>query len=190
MTTIAINYVLSKNLTKEILERILSGCCSDKFEILLNFFDFSIDKKNKELINELSKKYSSIKISIYDQDYENLKDANNMILKDCIRFAESTAMCILNDQFIINNIILDNIDFDILREEFNGFIYCDYTINDIRCFLTSHIAGISIGMPTMFLSTEKVLKHLSEDNIFSYLFSSYAGIHIPEVLFSVYPNEI
>jgi len=63
MPNILINYSIVKNDTKEHIENIIQGCSSKKNKIILNIYDFSLNKKVKDIVQKIQKD-DNIKITV------------------------------------------------------------------------------------------------------------------------------
>lgn len=171
MKKLSINYVTKNNLTKNQLNKIVEGSKSKKYNIDLVIHDFSLEKKNKDLINDT--------IKIQEHDYEDFTDHESIILDSFSSYVDSHFVSIVKE-----NVVLDNID-KMCFEKFPdtdliGMIYGDYTLNGVKCFLRSHYSQLKMGLPLAFWSTKRLIENISKENKLAILFSNYICIHIPE----------
>lgn len=187
MNSIAINYIIENPCDKQSVNKILDNCSSDKLKTYLNLFDFTLEKNLKSVLKDF-KNNNNRTINIFEENYEEKANANEIILNNSLQFADTTAMIILNDNTLFNKDCLHEIDFEMLNNINTGFLYSDYIINNVRCFLLSHASGVSVGLPVIFWSTHKLIKHMSKD-VFKTILSTYGGIHIPAPLFIINHDE-
>jgi hypothetical protein len=187
MNSIIINYVLDSPYNHNSIEKLLQYCHSDNITIYLNFYDFTIDKKLSSILQDFKIGDNTI-VKIFENDYEEKSNINDIILSNLIQFSDSQLMTILHDDTIINQHAIDRINFEIFNDINIGFLYSDYIINNIRCFLLSHMSGIHMNIPIIFWSMPKIIKHMSQD-VFTTITSGYAGFHIPEPLFTIKSYE-
>lgn len=181
MKNISINYITKRNLQKDHIEKISNGCNSKKYKVDITLHDFSLSKKNKELINDKD-------IQIAEYDYEDFENAETNILKNIVQFVDSAFVAIVNDNVLINNI--DRINFEeISKIDFLGLVYSDYSLNGTRCFLRSHRPDIKIGLPLSFWCADKLIKHVSQEEKLAEIYSRYIGFHVPENICSIESNE-
>lgn len=173
MKSISINYIIHKITDKESIDKIVEGCKSKKYKVEINLYDFSLG-------NQLQN-YSNENVSIVQENYEDFEKAQSIILSKMINYIDSSIMCIAKESVVLKN--LDSIDFNVIESnELNGLIYTDYSIDGIRCFLRSHYPNSNIGVPLAFWNTEKIIKHIGQENILGLIFNTCIGIHIPEDL--------
>jgi len=187
MNSIVVNYVLENPITSDNIRSIIDGCISKKYKIHLNFYDFRLNKNLQSIIDDIKVDKNTV-IKIFEKDYEDKKDGTDIIINHCLQFSDSLSMIIFNSYSIINKGALDQIDFSLFTNKNLGFLYTDYTINKIRCYLLSHIGGINMNVPIIFWSMPKVIEHLSQDTLKN-IASKSAGIHIPESFFSINNHE-
>ena len=188
MSNIAINYIILKHTDSKYLSGIINGCTSNIHKIHLQLNDFSLEKKTSEQIKDMAN--DKLQIETFEYDYEDSNNATEIVLKHFTSYCSHDILSIVYDNLTFYPGLIDNIDFNqLMKNEMNGFIYGDYDIGRIKCYLRSHAAGLKLNIPFAFWSIEKILKHLSEENILEYMFSSYMGIHIPQSLCTVLPNE-
>jgi hypothetical protein len=189
MNIISINYIVQKDIDEKRLSMILNGLTSNKYKILLNIYDFSLSKRVTDLVSNLKLDPEKIKLLVIPGDYEEREQAHNIITRNFMQYVDSICMTVLHDNLVINNNALDYIDFNILKEETVGFIYPDYNIKKVRCFLRSHSIRTQINTPVIFWSVDKVLRHMAEKDILNKIYGSYSGVHIPNSLCTAYPDE-
>lgn len=194
MNNIVVNYKISKDINKNVLSAIIDGCASKKYKVFLNIYDFSLSKNAETQIEEYLKESDlsfkiteNLKIKIVHKDYEEFSEADNIILGGIIKHGDSLAFVLLPENIALKNI--DTIQFEALKEDNIGFIYPDYSINDIRCYLRSRSFNVNISIPAIFWSTSKLVMHLPEKDKLSIVSNKYAGIHVPEDLCTVYTDE-
>lgn len=184
MKNIAINYIVHNNINAEKFNAIVKPITENKkYKTKLNVYDFSL---KKELHDYDLSKYQDIEYSWTECDYEDVKEANSIVLKNFINFADSICTSIVYDNLIFNNNSIDEIDVSLFENDYIGFIYSDYIVDNKRFFLKSHSSNSQINTPMVFWSTEKLLKHISENNILQLIYGSYVGIHIPKPLCTVH----
>jgi hypothetical protein len=185
MKSILINYSIVREIDKEKIYEILNGCKSDKYKVYLNFYDFSLTKKIQHYVNDISD--DKIKISVYERDYEDSKKFIQMITDDIIKYSDSIAYTALNDSVVLNDNCLDSIEFEVFKNGAYGFLYFDYSINGIRCFVKSRLEKLTI--PVIFFSLEYTIKNISSDNVIETLLKNSIGLHIPKSLCIIYPDN-
>jgi hypothetical protein len=185
MKSIVINYSIVREVDKEKIHEILNGCKSNKYKVYLNLYDFSLTKKIKNYVDDISD--DSIKISVYERDYEDSEKFVQMITDDIIKYSNSIAYAALNDSIVLNDNSLDSIDFDIFKNDIYGFLYFDYSINGIRCFVKSRME--KLVMPVIFFSLGATIKNISSDNVIETLLKNTIGLHIPKSLCIIYPDN-
>lgn len=189
MNIVSINYIVQNGMDDQKLAKIISGLSSSKYKVLLNLYDFSLSKNMKDMVSNLKIDEEKIKIIVIDSDYEELENANKIIVKNFMQYVDSISIAILHDNLILHKDALDRIEFARMKEENIGFTYPDYNIKDVRCYLRSHASNVQISTPAVFWSTDKILRHIAEQDILSTVYNSYIGVHIPESLCTAYPNE-
>jgi len=183
MKNIAINYIIHNYVDCDKFDNIVKPISeSKKYKITLNVYDFSLKKQSHDYNLE---NYHNVQYSLTECDYEDIKEANKIVAKDFIRFADSVCTCIVYDSLVFNSNAIDEIDVSLFENNYIGFIYSDYVVDNKRFFLKSHSANSQINTPMVFWSTEKILKHLSEEDIFQSIYGSYVGVHIPKPLCTV-----
>lgn len=188
MSNIVINYIILKHIDDESLSRIINGCISNTHNMHLQFNDFSLEKTISNQIKNINN--DKIKIETFEYDYEDSSNATEIVLKNFTSYCSYDILSIVYDNLKFYPESISGIDFkQLLENETYGFIYGDYDIGNIKCYLHSHAAGLKLNLPFAFWSIKQMLKHLSEENILEYMFSSYMGIHIPQSLCTVLPNE-
>lgn len=186
MSSISINYLVLSDIEEENIKNIIDSCDFDNHSISLVFNDFSLNKKTKAIVEKLN---IGADIRVNDYDYEDSKNSMNIVVKNFASYAASDFVTIVHQDLLFNKISVSKIDFDILNEENIGFIYGDYSINNVRCYLRSHAAHVKLSIPFVFWSTKKIVQHVSQENLLDYLFSKYTGIHIPHDLCTVSPDD-
>ena len=188
MNSILINYKIVKSIDEERLKALVLGCISKNYNVILNIYDFSLTKNIQKYITglDLEKK---IKISVIEKDYEDAENADKIILQNLIPFANTIATAILPEGIILNNLSLDQIDFDKFKNEIIGFLYFDYTLENIKCFMKSRSNGLQISIPAIFWSTKKLLANISNENLLQNIASNSASIHLAKNLCTIYANE-
>lgn len=181
MTSISINYIIQEDIDEEYFNKILNGCKSDKYDLSITFHDFSLQNKIKEYNKDSN-------IIVVSENYEDREDSQDIVLKNFTRYADSKMMTLVNDNVIFHNI--DAIDFNIINDNpLIGFIYTDYNINGIRCFLKSHSPVSNfIAMPICFWRTSKLIENIS-DNTLATIYGGSLGIHIPKDICTIHKNE-
>lgn len=186
MNNIVVNYKISKNIDATAFKRIIDGCSSEKYKVFLNIYDFSLSKNAKEVINTKAEN-KNLKIKIIDKDYEEVQNADNIILSGLIQHGNSLAFAILSENITLKD--LDRLDLEVLKNDINGFLYFDYSVDNTRCYLRSRSMNVNIGIPVIFWSTQKLIRYLPEKEKLSIVANKYAGIHIPENLCTVHTDE-
>lgn len=191
MQNIVINYKILGDIDYKLLSSIINGCVSKKYEVFLNLYDFSLSKRIKKQLDEikfsLSENYP--KIEIYARDYEEREDADKIILQNLIQHGDSIAFVTIAENVVLQCYSLDKLDLEWLKEESSGFIYTDYHINDIRCFMRSRAMNVSLNIPVVFWSTSKLVRHFTDQDKLQIVGNNYASIHIPKSLCTIYQYE-
>lgn len=185
MKSIVINYSIVREVDKEKIDEIINGCKSEEYKVYLNFYDFSLTKKIKHYVDCIDNE--KIKTSVYQKDYEDSEKFVQMITDDIIKYSDSIAYTALNDSIILLENSLDSIDFEIFKNDIYGFLYFDYSINGIRCFVKSRLEKLT--MPAVFFSLGATIKKISSDNVIETLLKNTIGLHIPKSLCIVYPDN-
>lgn len=189
MQNIVINYKITKKTNDlDILETIIRRCQSDKYRVFLNIYDFSLNKQNPLLKIDSAKTSSSI-ISYHEKCYEDLNNADNIVLQNLIQHGDSLGYMLLPNNIILSESFFDLIDFQWLSHEGNGLIYFDYHINRIRCYTRSRAVNIPINTPAALWSTSKLIRHIHEKEKLQIVGNNYASLHIPHSLCTIYPYE-
>jgi len=186
MNSILINYSLSKDINKNRLQTLLNGCQSDKYKVFLNIYDFSISKNVKEKLDQVNIP-KNIKISVENSDYENLENYIEIVSKTILQYSDSVSYCRLNETISLEPKSIDEIDFSVFDDGNYGFLYFDYDINSIRCFIKSY--GHNGSVPAIFFSAKKTLEKLSNGKPITSILSESIGLHIPERLCTIYSND-
>ena len=187
MSNIAINYILLNSKDKDILQKMIDSCRSEKHNVSLVLNDFSLDKKIEDTVKEID--HYDVRVSVINYDYEDSKNSMEIITKNFAPYAGSDVVAVVYENLIFHSKILDEVDFDTIADGFNVFIYGDYHIDDIRFFLRSHGSGIQLNIPFVFWSVKKLIENMSKDKILEYVFNNYAGIHIAQSMCTIYTNE-
>jgi hypothetical protein len=133
--------------------------------------------------------YVNTSIKYIPEFYESIPNADNIVLSNLIRHGDSTAFCILPENVTLFRNALDEIDFSWLNEDLNGFIYCDFHLNNIRCYVRSRAMGTQLNLPIVFWSTDKLVRHLGEENKLNIVGNNYASLHIPKSVCTVFQDE-
>jgi hypothetical protein len=187
MSNISINYILLNSKDKDILQKMIDACRSDRHNVNLVFNDFSLDKKIEDNIKEID--HYDVNVSVINYDYEDSKNSMEIITKNFASYVDSDTVAIVYENLIFRSKILDEVDFEIITEGFNGFMYGDYHIDDIRFFLRSHSSGIQLNIPFVFWSVKKLIENMSKEKILEYIFNNFSGIHIAQSMCTIYTNE-
>lgn len=182
MNSIVVNYRIAGDISKDRFREIIDGCYSTKYKVILNLYDFSISK-----IAESYHLSNNPNISYIKRDFEEIENSEQIMLDNLIKYGDALAFCILSENNVLNN--LDSIDFEWLQNPTNGFIYFDYNINSIRCFLRSKGPNIQLNVPVLFWSISKLIDHISDKDKFNIITNNYAGLHIAKNLCTVYQND-
>lgn len=186
MNSIVINYKITNTLSPDNLEDIINGCRNIKnYKIILNLYDFSLRKNDISNIKDTD----NLKVYWIKKDYEELNNANDIILSEMIKYSDSVFVTILSNEIIINPEIFDTICFDSYCNKNIGFLYFDYTVSNNRCFLRSQASGLNIGIPVLFWSTKTLINYLSKDDILESVHKNSIGVHIPKNLCTININE-
>ena len=187
MNSIVINYKILKNIDISKLQTIIDGCISNKYKVFLNLYDFSLSKNLEKYLQSLNP--LNIDISVINHDYEDFSNADNIILNNIIKYGDGTAFAIFPDNLVLDKNCIDQFNFDILKDEINGLIYFDYTINNIRCFLRSRVMNIKINVPVVFWSIPKLIKFISEQDKLNIISTNFAAIHIPNSICKIFTDD-
>lgn len=184
MSNILINYSILNNSTKENIEKIINGCYSKQHKITLNLYDFSLKKNVKKLITEITND-EYIKINVINKDFEDSNKFLEIILDSIIQYGDCIVFTAINDNCILKKDAIDSIDYKRFEEKIHGFTYFDYNVNNIRCYLKSVAANISI--PIIFFSTQVIIDNLSEGkNTISHVLKNSISHHISKNLCDIY----
>lgn len=190
MNSIIVNYKISKNIDENKIRNIINGCISKKYKTYINIYDFSLSKTIESYINNLiDLDLSNADISIFNHDYEDFSNADNIILNNLIKHGDSIAFGIFPENLILDQNSIDQLDLDILTDEINGLIYFDYTINNIRCFLRSRVMNIKINVPAVFWSVSKLIRFISDQDKLNIISTNFAAIHIPNSLCKIFTDD-
>ena len=187
MKSIVLNYRIASDISEDRFGEILTGCYSSKYNVILNIYDFSITKNIESYLKRVLE--TPIKISYIKRDFEEIENSEEIITENLIRYGDSLALCILPETNVLSNDCIDNIDFEWMDDPINGFIYFDYTVNGIRCFLRSKGPNIQLNVPVLFWSMSKLIKHISDKDKFGIITNNYTGIHIARNLCTVYQDD-
>lgn len=182
---ILVNLSITNDITESIAKEIIEGCRSLKHKVYLNIYDFSLNKIAKKYTEE--NQNENLKISVQERDYEESNEYVKIAIQDIIKYADCQSACFLNDSVSLLPQSIDRVNFDIFKDENCGFIYFDYTIGNIRCFLRS--SGNNGAVPFIFFSMKKIIENLSKEEPIQDIFSNTISLHIPESLGKVYPND-
>jgi hypothetical protein len=186
MQNIVINYKILNDIDDNLLLSIVNGCNSKKYKVFLNLYDFSLSKR---IESQLSQIKSLIEIEILTRDYEERENADNIVLQNLIQHGDSIAFASISDNVVLNPYSIDELGLEWLKEESSGFIYTDYNINDIKCFMRSRAMNVSLNIPVVFWSTSKLVKHFTDQDKLQIVGNNYASIHIPKSLCTIYQYE-
>lgn len=186
MSSISINYIILNDAEEGSIQNIIDTCRFDNHSTSLVFNDFSLTKKTKDIVDRLN---TDSNIVVNNYDYEDSEDSMTVVVKNFASYASSDIVTIVHADLVFNRKSISEIDFNILNEENIGFIYGDYSINHLRCYLRSHAAHVKLSIPFVFWSTNKIIQHVSQESLLDYLFSKYMGVHIPHDLCTVSPDD-
>lgn len=189
MNNIVINYKITRSISESKLQDIINGCLSKKYKVFLNLYDFSLSKSIESYVKNLNIDLSNIDLSILNSDYEDLSNADNIVLNNLIRHGDSIAFGIFQENLVFNSNAIDQFNFELLKEESNGLVYFDYTINNIRCFLRSRIMNLKMNVPAVFWSTSKLIRFISEKDKLNIVANNFAAIHIPNSLCKISTDD-
>ena len=184
MKSIVVNYRITGDISEDRFYEIIDGCYSTKYKVILNLYDFSI--------NKLAESYNlsnNPNVSYIKRDFEEIDNSEQIMLDNLIRYGDSLALCILPENNVLVKGCIDSIDFEWMDDPSNGFIYFDYTINGIRCFLRSKGPNIQLNVPVLFWSMSKLIRHITDKDKFAIITNNYVGIHIAKNLCTVYQND-
>lgn len=187
MKSIVLNYRIANDISEDRFNEILTGCYSLNYNVLLNIYDFSICKKAESYLKKIQDE--TMRISYIKKDFEELDNSEQIITDGLIKYGDSLALCILSENNVLSKGCIDSIDFEGMNNPTNGFIYFDYTINNIRCFLRSKGSGMQFSVPVIFWSMSKLIKYISNKNKFDIITSNYTGIHVAKNLCTVYQDD-
>lgn len=187
MKSIVLNYRITGDISRDRFNQILAGCYSSKYNVILNIYDFSISKNIESYIKSIEE--TTIKVSYIKRDFEEIENSEQIITENLIKYADSLALCILPEINVLTEDCIDSIDFEWMNDPINGFIYFDYSVNGIRCFLRSKGPNIQLNVPVLFWSMSKLIKHISDKDKFGIITNNYTGIHIARNLCTVYQDD-
>ena len=187
MKPIVVNYSIAKEIDVERLQEIANGCQSSNHTVRLNLYDFSISKKILSQIESV-KAPENVKISAINKDYEELSDYVKIAIQDLIKHMDAQSNCFLNESVVLVPNAVDDIDFNLFNTDENyGFLYFDYEIEGLRCFIKS--TGNKGAIPAIFFSTKKTMENISKEDPIKSIFTSTISLHIPKSLCKVYANN-
>ena len=198
MKSIVLNYRITGDISRDRFNQILAGCYSSKYNVILNIYDFSISKNIENYMTGaqtgslplLAKRdEENSKISYIKRDFEEIENSEQIITENLIKYADSLALCILPEINVLTEDCIDSIDFEWMNDPINGFIYFDYSVNGIRCFLRSKGPNIQLNVPVLFWSMSKLINHISDKDKFGIITNNYTGIHIARNLCTVYQDD-
>jgi hypothetical protein len=175
MSNIVINYVIDKDIDDDQVKSMFNNIYLKNHNLEIYVYDFSIDKKLKQILDSLV--INNLKLTEYP--YEQHDEADDIIIDNMKNSSNFVAFTNLKNNIVINNETIDSIDFDILQDDQFGFLYLDYYIGNIRCYMQSNKPGSKINTPIIFWSTEKAIKTKGK-NVYNTLYRSYMGIHAPK----------
>lgn len=177
MSNIVINYIIDQEIDADKINAILSSINIEQHNTEINVYDFSIDKKWKSIIDDSP----SLKINVQEHPYEQRDESSSMILESVKGKSEITAFANLKNNVMLNSNVIDSVDFDTLNNDDIGFLYFDYKIGNIRCYLQSNKPGSKTNTPIMFWSAKKSTEDHTSDNAYNHIYKKYMGLHIPKI---------
>jgi hypothetical protein len=167
-----------------VVKKIVDNSFSKKHNVFLNLYDFSVSKNIQKIIE---KNFSDQKnISVFEKDFEDKNEADNIMFENLIQHADSLAFGMMSESTILNESAIDQIDFDLLKDDINGFLFFDYSVNNIRCYLRSRSSLVNNNIFCLFWSTEKLIKFINDKDKINTISSNFAGVHIPKDLCTLY----
>lgn len=185
MKSIIINYKIINDISHDRLRLLIDSCVSKRYIVVINLYDFSLGKITKGLIN------NQVNINIIDKDYEDIKKSDSLICGEMLKFADSSAIMIMDDNIRFLPDAIDLLEIDAFEDEHVGSMYCDYETEGalkIRSYLRSHPSH-QIPILFLILSTTKVIQNLGEETPLMKIYHSHASKHIPNALCSVLANR-
>jgi hypothetical protein len=187
MSNIVLNYKVCKNIDEPIIEKIVNNSVSEKHKVFVNLYDFSPLKMVEGIIK---KKFSGNKnISVFTKDFEDRNEADSIMLENLIQYGDSLAFGMMSESIILNKFAIDKIDFELLKEDINGFLYFDYCVNNVRCYLKSRSSEINNSIICVFWSTEKLIRFINDKDKMNTISNNFAGVHIPKNLCTAYTDN-
>lgn len=185
MSNIVINYIILNSIKPNRLTSIIEACRSKQHNVSIVFNDFSL---NKQVADQLKNyELDDIKVSVINRDYEDSQDAMSIVTKNFISYSDSDITSIVYENLEFEPKIFDAFDFEIFDNY--GFIYGDYSVQNIRCYLRSHASNTKLSIPFVFWSTEKIIKNIEHEDVLEYLFNNYMGYHIPKSICTIISND-
>lgn len=185
MKHVLIIYKILSDLNKDYLQKIINGCKSKKHKVTINFHDFSLSKKIKSQIEHVE--FSSIEaINVFDENYEDIKKSDQVIVQKLIAYSDFDIASILVHDIILDDAI-DQIDFSVLNNDDVSSIYVDNNIFrpfSTRLYSKSHPL-MSTGVRCLFIDMSRLISVLGNENPIEEIYNHYPSFHIPEALFTV-----
>jgi|SRR5210317_980108 hypothetical protein len=174
MHSIKINYIADENVNQHRLEKIFNDLYLKNYLLKIDVYDFSLVKNINKYIETLNNK----NIRVFEFGYEEHKDAQNVILKNIDK--DSLVFTSIKTNIVIDTKFIDELDFEKLNENY-GFVYSDYSIREVRCYMQSHKTGGIINTPMIFWNTKKIMENKNESNVFNHVYGTSMGKHIPKI---------
>lgn len=183
MKSIVINYKIINNIDQDRLQLLIDSCVSKRYLVTINLYDFSLNKATQNLTSDT--------VNVINKDYEDAQKSDDIICGDMLKFADSSAVILLDDNVRFLPDKIDSLDIDIFEDEHIGTMYCDYETEGslrIRSYLKSHPSN---NIPILFLivSTQKIIQNLGGGSLLTKIYNSFASKHIPDALCSVLTNR-
>jgi len=186
MKNILIIYKVLADITKNQLQVLVDGCKSKKHNVTIEFHDFTLKKEIKSYVQNLEIS-DIVKVACVDEDYEDRKTSDKVVISKLIAYANFDAVSILVHDIILNNAI-DTIDFDMFQKnELLGSIYFDNDVSQpthTRMYNKSH-PFITGSIRALFMPMNKIIGAIGQENPINYVYSKSLSYHLPKSLISI-----
>ena len=174
MHSIKINYIADENIDKNRLEKILDYSPMKNYKLKIDMHDFSLGKGSiKNFVDESENK----NIRVFEHPFEDRRDIQKTVLKNITD--EFAVFANIKTNIILNTDIIDCIDFKELNKNY-AYVYTDYLIGKVRCYMQSHRSGATVNTPLIFWNTKKVIGQKEEDDVFNTVYGNNIGLQIPK----------
>lgn len=174
MHSIKINYIADESINKDRLEKILHYSPMKNYDLKIDIHDFSLEKGSiKNFVDQMKNK----NITAFEYPFEDRQFIQKAVLKNISN--EFLVFANIKTNTVINTEIIDDIDFQEINKNY-AFVYTDYSIGKVRCYMQSHRAGATVNTPLILWNTEKVIEKKDEEDAFNSVYGNNIGLQIPK----------